>query len=188
MSLQFLPFTIVDQLESSLKDREILKTYLTGDFCSLIKSEMVATSSISVGPPPDLLNGNHPIDIVEASKKIHSWLLKLTPLVASDRRLWTFLCHKTYAEYSWKEWGKSIKESADPRSVILDRFFMKGDGIRRLFHNSISSLWWYSYIVFDEKRKDPYELLPVLLSQMDLPTALLERRIGLHRPLVDSVP
>ena len=97
------------------------------------------------------------------------------------------MCHKTYAEYSWKEWGKSIKESADPRSVILDRFFMKGDGIRRLFHNSISSLWWYSYIVFDEKRKDPYELLPVLLSQMDLPTALLERRIGLHRPLVVSV-
>ena len=64
---------------------------------------------------------------------------------------------------------------------------MRGDSIERLFRNSIGRLWWFGHVCFDKNRTDPYELLPVLLSLQDIQSALLERRIGMCRPLLFAV-
>ena len=64
---------------------------------------------------------------------------------------------------------------------------MKGDSMKRLFRNSIGRLWWFAHVSFDRNRANPYELLPILLSNQNIQSALLERRIGMCRNLLIAV-
>jgi len=185
MNLEFLTAAATTKLEEMTQDPGILEVYRQGRFSALVQPDMLRLSRFEVNDPPVLFNNNVPVPEEEAVRRIHGWLFRLPALSAADRRVWTYLSHKTFANYAWAVWGKSI---ADPgkntRDLVIDRLFMRGDGIRRLFHNAIARLWWFGHVTHDSERADPYELLPVLLSSQDIPTSLLERRYGMCPGLV----
>lgn len=185
MNLEFLTAAATTKLEDQVQQPEVIELYQQGGFSALIQPDMVRLSRFEVNDPPDLMSNHGIVPEDEAVRRIYGWLFRLPVLSASDRRVWTYLSHVTFADYAWAVWGKSISDpERNTRDLVLDRLFMRGDGIRRLFHNAISRLWWFGHVTYDSQRPDPYELLPVLLSSQDIPTSLLERRYGMCPGLV----
>lgn len=94
--------------------------------------------------------------------------LKELPLsVACDARLWTGLAHTSLWDYVWYRQHEEIakaKTAKAKKEKIQKAFFCVGNGKRRsLFVNCLSRLWWTGYLVYDEKRKNPYELAETLM-------------------------
>lgn len=187
MFVEFLTYSGIGTMEKALADAGTIKSYEAGNLKALVPKESVRSSRFEANEPPNISSLTKPSDDAATSRLIHGWLRKLKPSSAADGRLWTYLSHHTFSEYSVKRWGAGVAESANKQKVILTRFFMRGDSIERLFRNSIGRLWWFGHVCFDETRPDPYELLPVLLSLQDIQSALLERRIGMCRPLLSAV-
>jgi hypothetical protein len=187
MFIEFLTHPGIAAMEKALADAGTVKSYETGNLKALVPKESVRSSRFEANEPPDISGLTRPSDDAAASRLIHGWLRKLKPSSAADGRLWTYLSHHTFSEYSVKRWGGGVAESANKQKVIITRFFMRGDSIERLFRNSIGRLWWFGHVCFDGAKPDPYEFLPVLLSLQDIQSALLERRIGMCRPLLSAV-
>ena len=69
---------------------------------------------------------------IENTQIIYTDLKSLTPVQATDERLWAYLAHVTYWEYMLGRWGNLSKSS-----VIEDRFFFKSGGIGTLVRNRV---------------------------------------------------
>lgn len=93
--------------------------------------------------------------------------LKDLPLsVACDARLWTGLAHTSLWDYVWYRQHEEIEKRRSRRTKREDSksLFCVGNGKRRsLFVNCLSRLWWTGYLVYDENRKNPYELAETLM-------------------------
>lgn len=94
--------------------------------------------------------------------------LKELPLsVACDARLWTGLAHTSLWDYVWYRQHEEIEKAKTAKAKkekIQKAFFCVGNGKRRsLFVNCLSRLWWTGYLVYDENRKNPYELAETLM-------------------------
>lgn len=187
MNVEFLTRSGIAEMEKALANVKTVEQYETGKLKGLVPRQAIRSSRFETNEPPDLGGLISPKDDAAASRLIHGWLRRMDPSSAADGRLWTLLSHHTFADYSAGRWGGSVAESSKKQNVILTRFFMRGDSIERLFRNSIGRLWWFGHVCFDENRADPYELLPVLLSLQDIQSALLERRIGMCRPILTAV-
>lgn len=94
--------------------------------------------------------------------------LKELPLsVACDAHLWTGLAHTSPWDYVWYRQHEEIEKAKTAKAKkekIQKAFFCVGNGKRRsLFVNCLSRLWWTGYLVYDENRKNPYELTETLM-------------------------
>lgn len=187
MSLEFLSREATDRLVREVKGN--LEAYRTGQTEALISEADCRMSRIESIEPPQLLTvDGEPKSDAEAAKMVFQWLSNLTPVQASDERLWVLLAHREFAKYSHKRWGQQRFESAkNPDAVVLDRWFYRGQALRTCVHNSISRLWWFGHLTYDANRANPFELTDVLLSLQDIQTAFLERSLGPCRPLLQAV-
>ena len=106
----------------------------------------------------------------------------LTPFEASDRRLWTYLSHSIFWEYLQSRWG-----SKD----VAVRYFLTGKRndltFGKLSKHGVSRLWWYAYITYDLKAKDPYHLLDVLCSNSDLTMIVSESLLSHNRKVLKAI-
>jgi hypothetical protein len=146
----------------------------------------VHESRIPAGDPPTLQmpDGGDKRDS-ENVRQIHAWLGHLTPVQASDSRLWACLSHSTYSQYTAARWP--IAADADVVRRIRERYFVEGEGLASITRNSIARLWWFGHLTFDTTRPDRYELADVLLSLQDIQVAFLERTIGRSRRILHTV-
>lgn len=96
-------------------------------------------------------------DIINA-RNLHEAFINLTPLQASNKYMWAYLCHKDeacrkYIQQRWKD------------ANIEQRYFVLGDGDGLYFFNALSRLWWWAHITYDpENKKNPYELTEILFA------------------------
>ena len=187
MLVEFLTYSGINKMEKALAHPDVIKIYETGEFRPLVPKEDVRSSRFEASEPPKIIALTKPSQDAEASMLIHGWLKQLKPAEAADGRLWTLLSHHTFAEYSATRWLNQQSKDSDITNIILSRLFMKGDSMKRLFRNSIGRLWWFAHVSFDRNRANPYELLPILLSNQNIQSALLERRIGMCRNLLIAV-
>ena len=83
----------------------------------------------------------------------------LTPLQASNKYMWTYLCHENVEcrKYIIDRWLTDVKEN-----TIRTRFFVK-DQSNLINDNALSRLWWYGYLTYDEDNSNPYALTEILL-------------------------
>lgn len=83
----------------------------------------------------------------------------LTPLQASNKYMWTYLCHadENCRKYIVDRW---MTEEQD--NTIRKRFFVKGNS-DLINDNSLSRLWWYAHLTYDEENDDHYVLTKILL-------------------------
>lgn len=187
MNLEFLSREATDKLAKEVAQN--LDVYRSEGTAKLIRPIDCRISKVEVVQPPALLDGNgEEKSDAEAAKLIFQWLSNLTPVQASDERLWVLLTHRYFATYVHRRWGQARFESAaHPENVVLDRWFFRGKGLRTCVHNAISRLWWFGYLTYDRQRSNPFELTDVLLSLQDIQTAFLERTLGPCRPVLRIV-
>ncbi len=187
MNLEFLSREAADKLAREVQNN--LPAYRSGKTNSLIDSRDCRVSRLEVPEPPDLVNGDGEVkNDAEASKLIFQWLSTLTPVQASDERLWLLLTHRYFETYVHKRWAQKRFETAtQPERVVLDRWFFRGRGLRTCVHNAVSRLWWFGYLTCDRNRPNPFELTDVLLLLQDIQTAFLERTLGPCRPVLKIV-
>jgi hypothetical protein len=187
MNLEFLTREATDSLAREVANN--IPAYRLGQTAGLIKQDESKRSRVEVVSPPDLLDehGECKSD-AEASKLVFQWLSHLTPVQASDERLWVLLSHREFGAYVHKRWaGKRFESATKPDAVVLDRWFYRGQGLRTCVHNGLSRLWWFGHLTYDAKRANPFELTDILLSLQDIQTAFLERSLGPCAALLKTV-
>ena len=114
---------------------------------------------------------------------------KLTPKQASNPYLWSWLTHCHYWEYTHERWSKE-EMSED---MIKQRFFCSfqtknPEGNRVGFlRNSISRLWWFGYLTYQDDAKKPYELTELMLSNSDLCQSVMERNFSMNREVTIGI-
>lgn len=95
---------------------------------------------------------------------------KLTPLQASNKYMWTYLCHAIpeYRDYIRDRWMQEEREN-----TIKSRFFVTTPG-SLLNDNALSRLWWYGYLTYDEKNANHYALTEILFTNQTICTDVMD--------------
>lgn len=125
---------------------------------------------------------------LENTKRLYRALRHLTPIQASDERLWAYLCHVTYWDYMRQRWpAEQYAGKARFAENVLERYFFMSDRPRALIRNGIARLWWYGFTTYDEERDDPFELTAVLLKNLDVTQSILERAFSRNRTVTRVV-
>jgi hypothetical protein len=109
---------------------------------------------------------------------LYERLKKLTPVQASDERLWAHLTHTYYWEYMRTRWPRSRDDSFES---IETRWFFKGSAMERLARNGLARLWWGSHATVLPGTPDPYRLTRVLFKNTEVQFGYMERLIGKNR-------
>lgn len=116
---------------------------------------------------------------IENAIRVHKAFPQLSPLQARDPRLWTRLTHVEAWDYMRKRWPvEKHGEVAVAQRYVEAHYFVKQSQSRALLRNGIARLWWYAKVSHDPDRDNPYELVAVLLSTLDITQQMLERSFG----------
>ncbi len=94
----------------------------------------------------------------------------LTPLQASNKYMWTYLCHDNaeFRKYIIDRWLTDAREN-----TILTRFFVQRPS-DLLNDNALSRLWWYGYLTYDKTNSNPYALTEILLINQTVCTDVID--------------
>ena len=119
-------------------------------------------SSVEVNKFSPYYTGSQKDDVVKEdlinARNLHDAFINLTPLQASNKYMWAYLCHKDeacrkYIQQRWKDGN------------IEQRYFVAGEGDGLYFFNALSRLWWWAHITYDpENKKNHYELTEILFA------------------------
>jgi hypothetical protein len=185
MHLRFLSNRALAELRSRIETNR--GDYLAGRARRILDTldggGTVLDSRIEADSPPRLEMGSRDAENV---RRILKWLHHLTPVQASDPRLWAYLTHGPYADYTANRWPIDAESNVVDR--IRDRYFLEGEGLASLVRNSVARLWWFGYLTSDSNQSDPFELTDVLLSLQDIQVAFLERAIGRSPRILRGAP
>ena len=137
---------------------------------------------------PELYSKKNEDDIVDVRNLYNALKNEITPKQASNELLWAYLSHTQYWAYTQQRWKSENKGS----EFIKNRFFCgntkDGKADRRgLLHNSVSRLYWYGYLTYQEDYARKYELTEVLLSRADLCLNIMERNYSMNRCIVKGM-
>lgn len=187
MNLQILVQSAVDRLLGAVGENT--EAYLNGTTAILLKPEDLRNSRITAGDFPELLeaDGSFKSD-AEASQIVYKWLSHLSPVEASDNRLWTWLTHGPFERYCSQRWKSGLQRAAqDPSDTIVTRWFFKGRGAETFVRNAISRLWWFGYLSHDPARANEFELTALLVEPQQMQQDFLERSFGRSKKIVRVV-
>ena len=106
------------------------------------------------------------------TRLIYDAFRNLTPLQASNKYMWTYLCHAVpeYRNYIRDRWMQEEREN-----TIESRYFVTTPG-SLLNDNALSRLWWYGYLTYDRDKKssDHYALTKILLMNQTICTDVMD--------------
>lgn len=131
-------------------------------------------------------------DDFENVKIIYDNLKELTPVQASDERLWSYLTHVNFWDYMTNRWSVKEREEREEEKLvkfIRERYFFRpgNNTDRALSRNGIARLWWYGFISYDETNIDKYHLTKVLLTQQDFGQHLLETAFTRNHHIIRAI-
>lgn len=189
--LKFLKQSSLDRLRANVapnqkrytQDASFLNDYFAGTNW-YVESNIAIPEAINLQIPTtksELLD-------LENTRIIYSALKHLTPLQASDQRLWAYFTHVSHWEYMRKRWPVERYIGAERfREVMNERYFFMADRSRALLRNGMARLWWYGYCTYDEKRSDPFELTGALLKRLDVTQNFAENAFGRNVDVIKSL-
>lgn len=88
----------------------------------------------------------------------------LTPLQASDNRLWLYLSHVDFYRYMYKRWP--LADAKNLPEYIKEHWL----GSRGFMRQGISNLWWSVYLTVNEGADDKYALTKYMFAHQDFRT------------------
>lgn len=134
-----------------------------------------------------LWNGKSLKPGIEAANaiKVFEYLGNLTPVQASDRRLWSYVSAVTFAEYTRNRWSLDGEPSWQNRAAR--RWLMPRGNRAELVRNSIARLWWAAKLTHDPdirrplsaRDDDPYAYLKTAMATEDAFIAVFDRDTGM---------
>lgn len=126
-----------------------------------------------------------PNNDIESAKVLYLALKDLTPIQASDPRLWTYLSHVDLYDYMFRRWPEVYNGKTNKPNYIIEHWFVKTPSQSILMRNALAGLWWAAYLSYDATKQDPFELTKVFFRDLDLPTRTIGTyRIGRHKEAV----
>lgn len=145
-----------------------------------ITSQRDLNTSVELKAPLEFLEpAEGDLKDIENAIRVHKAFPQLTPLQARDPRLWTRLAHVEAWAYMRKRWPmEKHKDQGVAERYIEAHYFVKQVQSRALLRNGIARLWWTAKVSHDPARDNPYELVAVLLSTLDITQQMLERSLG----------
>lgn len=176
----------VEELRRGVTDGSLVDYYKSASF--EYDTEKVIFSPLIRRPEglELLLPEGSKLNDAENAKRIFRAFQFLTPLQASDTRLWTYLAHVDLYPYMSARWSV-VKdgEAKDPSGYILSHWFISSPSQGNLVRHALAGLWWSAYLSHDASRDDPFELTDVLYTQLDLATRTLGTyKLARYKPAV----
>lgn len=174
MKLQLLKKAAIKDLLDSVPAN--LERYRSGDF-ALLNAD-----------PARLIEAQHDFDpsslsTIECGKDDHKevancvniWnaLHWLSPYLARDERLWTFLTHTYLLEYSRTRWPIPEDDDAAIKEIRRHFFVSGGRGFER--DNAVARLWWMAYLCEKAEGMSLHDALQVFLYKFDVRANIMER-------------
>lgn len=183
MLLEFLTEDAYDKLYNSIsentdnyvKDEDWLPAFFNGNNYS-VKSSVDVDDFIPIcydfnntdyatrgGNTDELKSQEDLVNTIEIFKNFKV----LTPLQASNKYMWTCLCHGRYRKYVRHRWFQSRS-----LETIKSRYFVTS-GIS-LFDNALSRLWWFAYLTYDPDNSDHFYYTKILLTNQTICTDVID--------------
>ena len=161
---------IPQNAENYSSDEEWLPTYFGGanDYYKMSSVDVsMFTPSYTPGKKDDVQKSQE--DLVN-TRLIYDAFKSLTPLQASNKFLWTYLCHAVpeYREYIRDRWMQDERDN-----TIKNRFFVTTPG-SLLNDNALSRLWWYGYLTYDAHSSNHYALTEILFTNQTICTDVMD--------------
>lgn len=166
MELSFMTQAGVDDMKTHVEEHAEL--YRCADNAAMLahlqgkgyleKMEMAELSAVEL-----LTEGDFAETDIQNVRRLYGAWRTLAPYTAADERFWAGLSHTLFWRYIHYRKDKDFAEGS-AAALRSDFFFAQGRR-RSLFVNPLARLWWAGYMVFDERRRDPFELLPVLAQE-----------------------
>ncbi len=112
--------------------------------------------------------------------------LPMTPYLASDPRLWTYLALVTFRDYM-KSLRPLAPETRNLSQYILTHYFCVSSSVKDLLLNDISLLWWVTHLTVSDTSEDKYRLTQEVFSMLDYTRHLLPGTQGRSKQLRHAV-
>jgi len=167
----------VRKLKDEVLNETSLKFYEESEFI-IDESRLLEMPNIY---QPDNLYGKLRIhDDFTSAIAIYEAYENLTPLQASDERLWTYLSHVDLFSYLQERWP-----NRKTSGYVMNHWFIESRSPGKLIRDNLSGMWWVVKLSVDKSRTDKYELTKLLFRDRDLPFRRLgQLRFGRYQPAV----
>ena len=104
---------------------------------------------------------------------------KIPMMYLSDERFIAYLTHDIYWDYMKKRWPVEGKKM----NRIEQKYFLPSGG-QAFTRNMFLRFFWYTYITYQEDKKDPYELTRIAFEFADPVNQIMERNYGRNKKIV----
>lgn len=144
-------------------------------------------------PDVSLIAGDSSTDFVNSKILYEAFKGSLSPVQASDLRLWAYLAHDTYWEYMRKRWAIDSVSDGDEEDAgvnklmarIGSRYFFKASKGKAFVRQGIARLYWGAYLTYDETNTDnPYEITEYFFSKQDIFAVSTEHALARNKALL----
>ena len=128
-------------------------------------------------------------DIVN-TRFIYEALKTLSPLVATNGYLWSYLCHTKYKKYVIARWIKNPEDEDKHEGTvktIQKRFFCSSNKKDIMRMNAISRLWWAGYLTYDKNHSDPYHLTQILFTGQQICADILDTPFCGNKTIITGI-
>jgi hypothetical protein len=175
------------RMMGKLASDEGIEPYLNGDINTgdddmLVNTTLLVPDNIKLHMP-----GSRDDFEFENSKIIFDAYKTMTPVQATDARIWAYLTHITFWSYMKARRPVNEQPRNKRRSYILEHWFVERIAPAKLMRNDISLLWWGAYLTYDQDRSNPYELTEELFSMLDYTRHLLPGTQGRNKNFTHAV-
>ena len=161
---------IPENTDKYSSDKDWLSAYFDG-FEGYFKKSSVDVNKFVPGYTPGKKDDAQKSqeDLVN-TRLIFNAFRNLTPLQASNKYMWTYLCHAIpeYRDYIKDRWMQNERQN-----TIKSRFFVTTPG-SLLNDNALSRLWWCGYLTYDSNNKNPYALTEILFTNQTICTDVMD--------------
>ncbi len=128
-------------------------------------------------------------DIVN-TRFIYEALKTLSPLVATNGYLWSYLCHTKYKKYVIARWIKNPEDEDKHEGTvktIQKRFFCSSNKKDIMRMNAISRLWWAGFLTYDKNHSDPYHLTQILFTGQQICADILDTPFCGNKTIITGI-
>ncbi|HIO04527.1 MAG TPA: hypothetical protein EYN08_02755 [Gammaproteobacteria bacterium] len=173
INLPYLKQEIVDSLRVNIKEN--LELYRSGSFDDLLKDGTNALPN-EIQIDDFSLNGMHDKSHdrdVQNSILIFNSIAGMTPYLARDERVWSYLTHTSLLKYTRERWTIPEDDEEAIKQISL-HFFSKG--ARGYFrYNAAARLWWSAYLSNKVEEISLEDALNVLFDKQDVRGNIIDR-------------
>lgn len=196
MILNFMKNAALDMLDADIPNN--ISRYNSPEkwLDAYFEEKNVGKYAFSTGiavPDVSLIVGDSSTDFENSKILYEAFKGSLSPVQASDLRLWAYLAHDTYWDYMRKRWAiDSVSDDDDEdagmnKSIarIGSRYFFKASKGKAFVRQGIARLYWGAYLTYDETNaENPYEITEYFFSKQDIFSVSTEHALARNKALL----